>query len=256
MQTWHEILQARLIPYANKSSYLFSGEAKKYRDDTSRLCKRRGMNKANKVETPSATAEKSAHTSDHFIGHIDVVQSLTTPERLRSVHSRDGEAVGSTVHLFERAGLGKAPFTFIGMEEKVFQACPGAPRQPGGCCDYCGTGIHYQFHIKSADNKFFKVGSDCVHKTDDAGLRRVIDAKVAEMKREASHKRDDARIAAARALLPQVREILAAQPAPLEWKPQNTKLDTVEWYLANAGRSGKCWAAKVIETAAKELEVA
>ncbi len=44
-------------------------------------------------------------------------------------------------HVFERAGLGLAPFRFVGMEEKTFQACPGAPIQAGSSCDYCGTGM-------------------------------------------------------------------------------------------------------------------
>jgi hypothetical protein len=76
------------------------------------------------------------------------------------------------MHVFERAGLGKAPFRCIGFAEVVYQAHPDAPRQPGGSCDYCGTGIMLQCKIKSADGRVFKVGSDCVAKTDDAGLIR------------------------------------------------------------------------------------
>ena len=30
-------------------------------------------------------------------------------------------------HPFERAGLGLAPFRFVGMVEKVYVSCPGAP---------------------------------------------------------------------------------------------------------------------------------
>ena len=74
------------------------------------------------------------------------------------------------LHVFERAKLGAAPFKFVGMEEKVYQACHGAPVQPGSSCDYCGTAIRYVCWINSKDGKRFKVGTDCVAKTGDAGL--------------------------------------------------------------------------------------
>ena len=62
-------------------------------------------------------------------------------------------APGQKVHKFELAGLGLAPYTFLGCERKVYQACQGAPEQPGGSCDYCGTGIMYQFLLRSADGR-------------------------------------------------------------------------------------------------------
>jgi hypothetical protein len=74
------------------------------------------------------------------------------------------------MHVFERRGLGKAPFAVVGSYTSVFQATPDAPKQPGTCCDYCGTGIMYVVSIRSRDNRTFKVGSDCVAKTGDAGL--------------------------------------------------------------------------------------
>jgi len=73
-------------------------------------------------------------------------------------------------HIFETAGLGSAPFTFVGNERKYFQACPGAPLQCGGSCDYCGTGIVDMYHIQSSDGRSFKVGCECVKKTGDLGL--------------------------------------------------------------------------------------
>ena len=76
------------------------------------------------------------------------------------------------LHVFERAGLGKAPFHCIGMEEKTFQACQGAPIQPGGSCKYCGQGIRYVYIVRGRDGRCFGVGSDCVAKTGDAGLIR------------------------------------------------------------------------------------
>lgn len=77
------------------------------------------------------------------------------------------EATTATVaHPFERAGLGKAPFRYVGTEVKVYRACPDAPEQPGGRCDYCGNGIKYNCVIVGADGSRFMVGTDCVRKTD------------------------------------------------------------------------------------------
>ena len=61
----------------------------------------------------------------------------------------------SDIHPFERAGLGKPPYRFTGTEEKVYQACHDAPQQPGGTCNYCGTGIRFCFWVESADKKKF-----------------------------------------------------------------------------------------------------
>lgn len=74
-----------------------------------------------------------------------------------------------TIHPWEKAGLGTAPYRLLGMERKVYQASPESPVQPGGCCDYCSQGIHYQFFVGSADGKRFKVGSDCIGRVYDTG---------------------------------------------------------------------------------------
>jgi hypothetical protein len=167
---------------------------------------------------------------------------------MKTARNFEGETVGSTVHAFERAGLGQAPFTFVGSYESKFQACPGAPIQPGTCCDYCGQGIMYVCQIRSADGKTFKVGCDCVAKTSDKGLTKIIDREVAERRTKAAHKRADAKIAEAVALLPSVEGALRAQPHPYTWQADKgaTMFDRVTWLLANAGRQGKLAAAKII----------
>lgn len=174
---------------------------------------------------------------------------------MKSIRNENGEAVGSVIHAFELAGLGKAPFQYVGMNENLHVPYPGAPVEackPGGTCAYCGNGILYEFIIRSSDGKQFKVGSDCVRKVDEGGLRKVIDRKVAEMRRVANIKRQDARIARAKALLPSVEAKLAAIPHPNKDRAARgeSKLSCILWYLANAGRSGQSWAAKVIEEAA------
>lgn len=148
------------------------------------------------------------------------------------------------VHKFELAGLGKAPFKFIGVEHKVYQACPGAPIQPGGSCDYCATAISYFFWCKSADGKTFKVGCDCIAKVGDAGLKRAVD----KVKKEQLKARQAARIASGAAMLadPELREKLEAQPHPYGFTGK-TLLDWCNWMLDNAGNAGKIRVAKVIE---------
>lgn len=157
------------------------------------------------------------------------------------------ETTAPKVHVFEKAGLGVAPFKCIGFQHKYYIACHGAPMQPGGSCDYCGTGIYNIFTILSSDGKTFVVGCDCVLKTGDAGLRRTVDAHM----KAAQHDRDDARIEAAQSLLKDERVIAAftAAPHPMDWRArQGAKLmDYATWMFENAGRSGKIKVARLIE---------
>ena len=80
-------------------------------------------------------------------------------------------------HPFEKAGLGKAPFSCTGVSENVF-ALPDGTSKAGGCCDYCGTGIRWEFWIKGsiAGAKQFKVGCDCVAKTG-WGIDRFLEVR-------------------------------------------------------------------------------
>lgn len=157
------------------------------------------------------------------------------------------EAAAPKIHVFEKAGLGQAPFKCIGCHVSQYQACPGAPLQPGSSCDYCGTGIMNVFTIQGADGRTFKVGCDCVLKTGDAGLRRTVDAHM----KAAQHDRDDARIEAAQSLLKEERVIAAFTAArhPMEWRARQgaTMMDYVTWMFEHAGRTGKIKVARLIE---------
>lgn len=64
-------------------------------------------------------------------------------------------------HPWELAGLGRAPFRYVGMYENLFRM-PDGSAKAGGTCDYCGTGIRYCFKCVSADDKAFVVGCDCI----------------------------------------------------------------------------------------------
>ena len=149
----------------------------------------------------------------------------------------------SQIHWFEKAGLGKGPFRFTGrVTENVYVACPGATPKAGGSCDYCGTGIRYEFWVESADRKEFKVGCDCIHKTGDRGLiqqiskaeRELRDKKNAVAKVRKAEKLAS-RIVNAKAILPSVAGTLASQPHPSNYFADQgrTLLDYVNWCFDN-----------------------
>src|ERR1019366_8550255 len=95
-----------------------------------------------------------------------------------------------TVHLFETAGLGKAPYKYLGCEVlRGPLTLPdgtqvGSFGQPMGSCCYCSTGIAYLFWLESTDGRKFFVGSDCIYKSGDAGLKHIIDPIVAQHNKE------------------------------------------------------------------------
>ena len=78
-----------------------------------------------------------------------------------------------TTHVF--AHLGPAPYRFQGVTQNLFTiaGCPEASK-PGGTCDHCGTGILWEFHFVAADGRAFTVGSSCILKSGDAGLRHAV----------------------------------------------------------------------------------
>jgi hypothetical protein len=153
-------------------------------------------------------------------------------------------------HRFETAGLGLAPFKYIGFSQSKFQAAPGEPIRAGSSCDYCGTAIMDCYAIESSDGKVFKVGSDCVAKTGDRGIMVAVKSAANKHKLEARHASEAKRIAAFEAELATeaVRTVLAAIPHPRQyWADQGqTLLDSVEWFMSNAGNSGKLKTARMV----------
>lgn len=158
------------------------------------------------------------------------------------------------IHKFEQAGLGLAPFRFVGFEHKTWQACPGAPIQPGTCCDYCYEGISNVFWIQGADGKRFKVGSTCVGRVGDRELANAVKTEERRQNNANRKAREEKRIAAAAEQLAnrEVQATLGTQPHPNQFRAETgaTLLDWCEWMMEYAGNAGKLRAAKIIEGAA------
>jgi hypothetical protein len=180
----------------------------------------------------------------------------------------------SELHPFEKAGLGKAPFRYIGQVpqdicygERLLSSRDSAVRfttKPGGTCDACGTYIVDMFRIVSSDGQESVVGCDCILKVsqtieekktfqDDLKAMKKAKAKTAAEKKKA---KDRAMVQTARAgfeSIPVVRFLLEKQPHPdsrmASWG--KTMADYVEWMFLNAGLSGQVQAAKIVESVAK-----
>lgn len=164
----------------------------------------------------------------------------------------------TAVHPFERAGLGAAPFRCAGSYEAKYQACHGAPIQPGASCDYCGQGIMLVYVIKSSDGKTFRVGCDCVAKTARAcaktdlerAARLVVD-QVNKIRTAAANARKDELISSAISKMEANRGRLAEMLVWDGYRDRNA-IHRLEWLFRHAGRSGKIKAAKQLDELLKD----
>ncbi len=162
------------------------------------------------------------------------------------------DEIEKSVHCFEHAGLGKAPFTYVGMieqnkSESLFDSgmvsigsiggC-SIETKPGGTCDYCGTYIVNMFRVRSSDGKTFKVGCDCIEKCGDEGIIHLVreDVKkhkkrIADLKKEGKRRADLETLL----LLPKVSGKLAGDPHPSDYfaRDGKTMLDYVRWAMSS-----------------------
>ena len=170
--------------------------------------------------------------------------------RIEAEGCKEGETL---VHVFEKAGLGIAPFRFIGVDERrgpmvisteggVTTSC-GAPGQPMGVCDYCGEGIVECCVIQDARGKRFIVGNVCVGRTGDKGLKKQMDPILNKARRDARHASEANGIEWAQGQLQD--QALCAQldrePHPMEHmaKMGHTRLSWACWMMDHAGNSGR-----------------
>ena len=167
-------------------------------------------------------------------------------------------------HRFTRAGFGNAPFRLIGHSENVFNNGDGTTKA-GGTCDYCGTGIRWEFHVQSADGKKFKIGCDCARHLYDSKLVVVIESEMRKIKKAAAAAKKAAKEVADRAELPALAVIweaalvkLADQPHPNEYFASQGKT-LADYFLYFVPRDiTKCYSAtyakKYVLAAAKRAE--
>lgn len=160
------------------------------------------------------------------------------------------------VHRFEAAGLGKAPFKYVGCRaDSAVMKYTGADgitweTKGGGTCAFCGQYILIMFNIRSSDGREFHVGSDCVERTGDAGLKKVLTVA----KKMKSEKAAARRAAKTVEVLEQLEVALADESARTVLADQAhpklkglTRLDWAEWMLARAGAKGRAEVAKYLD---------
>lgn len=152
----------------------------------------------------------------------------------------------SQIHKFEAAGLGKAPFQFVGIETAADRQSENTHRAAHGlvyttnnatCCDYCGQGIMNAYRVRSADGRTFKVGCDCIRKTGDAGLIRHVTEEESQKRRTKTRERNQAKWQRQAALVEAFRagkfdEALRSLPHP-KGREGATAWDYVAWCLDN-----------------------
>lgn len=169
----------------------------------------------------------------------------------------------TAIHPFERRGLGLAPFQVVGCEERRgpmamrlasgVEVQVGAPGQPMGTCDFCGTGIAECWAIRSADGKRFIVGCECVRKTGDRALTSTVNREINKRRKVAEAKR----VAAVRARLiastvgdepdHRLHDSLRALPSPNKFRAGESALDWATWMLRHSGHSGSMKVVRFVE---------
>lgn len=161
------------------------------------------------------------------------------------------------VHAFEQRGLGKAPFVFVGVVDQQIKygqrvignvgSCE-VTTKPGGTCAYCGTYIVDMYNIRSADGNTFHVGSECVMKTGDRGLKERVQVAAKKLARDKRHAREQALLADGLRMMTERAGELATKPHPKGWEGQ-TLLDWCQWMWQHAGVTGKLAVKRAMEAA-------
>ena len=154
-------------------------------------------------------------------------------------------------HVFEKAGLGKAPFRLVGLETTSDRIALNHERQSNGLtytpnyctsCAYCATAIMDAYIIQSSDGKRFKVGCECVKKTGDLGIILAVKTAKAKKDREYRHAREACKLREGAELMAdqRVRDFLSKYPHSKEWAAArgDTLLDEITWLIKNSGVSG------------------
>lgn len=170
----------------------------------------------------------------------------------------------ATVHVFEAAGLGKAPFKFIGLETSNDREAVNMERKNAGqiyttnfctSCDYCSQSIQNAYCVESSDGKRFKVGCDCIKKTGDKGLKKII-SEIESKKRRIA--KADKRLAIVHYENRLIDAFKAGQignlkelPSPIANRTEDTAFDYISWCI-QYGRMGST-AIRLLKAALPEV---
>jgi hypothetical protein len=151
------------------------------------------------------------------------------------------ETKSNTVHIFQAAGLGVGPFKLHHVSGE------------GGKCQYCATPILWRFYLNGIDGSTFFVGSDCVMKTGDAGLMKIVDAEVKRRMAEARKVREDAKLASVKESMKDANVLakLATLPHPNGYYARNGKTlaDYASWIVKYGGKTAMLNLGKTIAKA-------
>lgn len=159
-------------------------------------------------------------------------------------------------HAFEVAGLGLAPFRFVGASENVITH-PDGTQQAGGCCAYCYTGIRLECRVVSADNKSFVVGCNCIAKVGDTGLLKAYKTSPDFRRHQAKLRAVKAKAVfdALTALIASKKEEFSAKPHPYGFVDRvtgtpMTYLDYINYQFDRCGAAGRAAMLKAMQKAA------
>jgi hypothetical protein len=130
-------------------------------------------------------------------------------------------------HPFTRAGMGRAPFKFVGAcsipsnwlagenpsaYNAALSALPRHLKGGLGTCCHCGMAIMNVFIVRNADGDEYGVGCDCIEKVGDTVVTTAMRMAKNKMEREKRAAKRDARHQRAAAAAKAEREAYAASP--------------------------------------------
>jgi hypothetical protein len=163
-------------------------------------------------------------------------------------------------HAFEIAGLGLAPFKFVGASEN-FITYPDGTTKAAGTCDYCGTGIRLECRIVSSDKKQSVVGCNCIEKVGDTGILKAYkqSPEFRAHKRKLTQLKDAIVQVEINALLAELSPHFASRPHPYGYVNRSTKvpltyLDYVKFGMGMSGIAGRKTWVKFLRNAASNLD--
>ena len=177
-------------------------------------------------------------------------------------------------HVFERAGLGKPKYEYLGNERAPEPTRNGLALlyvdeeglehwgKPGWSCHHCSQYILTRFRFRSACGKTFHVGRDCFEKAfpKSRSAEKILskfDQDCRKVRATRRKEREVARIREASVAITTneaLQEELRAAAHSKSWAAAEglTKLDEVRWFFANAGHAGKLKMARLVESLLKE----